>query len=54
MNRNRLKKLYGPEVEKSGFVRAQLFAGTTPLIERGVRFVQVFHRGWDHHSTATR
>ena len=43
-------KLYGPEVQKTGsFARNCLLARR--MIERGVRFVQVFHRGWDHHST---
>lgn len=43
------RKLYGPEVEKSGsFARNCLLARR--MIERGVRFVQVYHRGWDHHS----
>jgi hypothetical protein len=45
-----VKKLYGPEVEKTGsFARNCLLARR--MVERGVRFVQVFHRGWDHHST---
>lgn len=44
-----VRQLYGPEVEKSGsFARNCLLARR--MIERGVRFVQVFHRGWDHHS----
>ena len=41
--------LYGPEVHKQGsFARNCLLARR--MVERGVRFVQVFHRGWDHHS----
>ncbi|MEM9643624.1 MAG: DUF1501 domain-containing protein [Planctomycetota bacterium] len=41
---------YGPEVGKSGsFARNCLLARR--MVERGVRFVQLFHRGWDHHST---
>jgi hypothetical protein len=41
--------LYGPEVEKNGsFARNCLLARR--MIERGVRFVQIFHRGWDHHT----
>lgn len=45
-----VKKLYGPEVDKTGsFARNCLLARR--MVERGVRFVQVFHRGWDHHST---
>ena len=40
--------LYGPEVEKTGsFARNCLLARR--MIERDVRFVQLFHRGWDHH-----
>ncbi|MFN3192391.1 MAG: DUF1501 domain-containing protein [Aureliella sp.] len=42
-------ELYGPEVEKKGsFARNCLLARR--MVERGVRFVQIFHRGWDHHS----
>jgi hypothetical protein len=45
-----VQKLYGPEVHKTGsFARNCLLARR--MVERGVRFVQVFHRGWDHHST---
>jgi hypothetical protein len=41
--------LYGPEVKKPGsFARNCLLARR--MIERDVRFVQIFHRGWDHHS----
>lgn len=41
--------LYGPEVGKQGsFARNCLLARR--MVERGVRFVQVFHRGWDHHT----
>lgn len=40
---------YGPEVHKNGsFARNCLLARR--MVERGVRFIQVFHRGWDHHS----
>jgi hypothetical protein len=40
---------YGPEVERPGtFARHCLLARR--LVERGVRFVQLFHRGWDQHS----
>ncbi|QDV23019.1 DUF1501 domain-containing protein [Aureliella helgolandensis] len=39
---------YGPEVHKSGsFARNCLLARR--MIERDIRFVQLFHRGWDHH-----
>jgi hypothetical protein len=41
-------EMYGPEVQKSGsFARNCLLARR--MMERDVRFVQLFHRGWDHH-----
>lgn len=41
-------KLYGPEVYKPGsFARNCILARR--MVQRGVRFVQLFHRGWDHH-----
>ena len=41
--------MYGPDVEKPGtFSRSCLLARR--LMERGVRFVQLFHRGWDQHA----
>jgi hypothetical protein len=40
--------LYGPDVHKPGsFTRCALLARR--LAERDVRFVQIFHRGWDQH-----
>ncbi len=40
---------YGPEVHKTGsFARNCLLARR--MVERGVRFIQIFHRGWDHHT----
>ena len=40
--------LYGPEAEKPGtFTRNCIVARR--LAERGVPFVQLFHRGWDQH-----
>jgi uncharacterized protein (DUF1501 family) len=39
---------YGPEVHKAGSYAANCLLGRR-LIERGVRFVQLFHRGWDQH-----
>ncbi|MBC8351975.1 MAG: DUF1501 domain-containing protein [Planctomycetes bacterium] len=42
-------EMYGPEVRKSGsFARNCLLARR--MAERGVRFIQVYHRGWDHHT----
>ncbi len=41
-------ELYGPEVRQTGsFARNCLLARR--MAERDVRFVQLFHRGWDHH-----
>jgi hypothetical protein len=40
--------LYGPDVRKPGtFARSCLLARR--MVERGVRLVQLFHRGWDQH-----
>ena len=40
--------MYGPDVEKPGtFAHCCLMARR--MAERGVRFTQVFHRGWDQH-----
>jgi uncharacterized protein (DUF1501 family) len=42
-------KLYGPEVKKPGtFANTVLMA--RKLVERGVRFVQVYHNNWDTHA----
>jgi hypothetical protein len=42
-------KLYGDEARKPGtFARSVLLARR--LVERGVRFVQIYHNNWDHHS----
>ncbi|MCG5052993.1 MAG: DUF1501 domain-containing protein [Myxococcales bacterium] len=39
--------MYGTEPGKESFANNCLLARR--LVERGVRFVQLFHRGWDHH-----
>ncbi len=42
-------KLYGEEARKPGtFANTVLM--TRRLAERGVRFIQVYHNNWDHHS----
>lgn len=47
------KALYGPEVEKRGtFANNALLARR--LLERGVRCVQIYHRGWDQHKDLER
>jgi hypothetical protein len=41
-------EMYGPDARKPGtFAYSALMARR--LIERGVRFVQIYHRGWDVH-----
>jgi hypothetical protein len=42
---------YGTEPGKASFANNCLLARR--LVERGVRFVQLYHRGWDHHGTDT-
>lgn len=43
-------ELYGPDVTKPGtFAHSALLARR--LVERGVRVVQLFHRGWDQHGS---
>jgi hypothetical protein len=41
--------LYGPEVKEPGTFAANCLLARR-MIERGVRFVQIYHRGWDQHS----
>ena len=42
-------EMYGPEVNEPGtYARNCLLARR--MAERGVRFTQLFHRGWDHHT----
>jgi uncharacterized protein (DUF1501 family) len=42
-------KMYGPDVTKPGtFAASALLARR--LVERGVRVVQILHRGWDQHN----
>ena len=42
-------ELYGPESRKPGTFAANCLLARR-LTERGVRFVQLFHRGWDQHT----
>ncbi len=41
-------EMYGAEPGKASFANNCLLARR--LVERGVRFVQLFHEAWDHHS----
>jgi len=44
-------ELYGCDPDKPSFARACLLARR--MIERGVRFVNIYHEGWDAHSDVT-
>ena len=46
-------KLYGPDVKKAGSFAANCLLARR-LAERDVRFIQLFHMGWDHHSKLAR
>ena len=46
-------ELYGPESRKPGSFAANCLLARR-LTERGVRFVQLFHRGWDQHIAIKR
>ena len=45
-----IHELYGTQPGKAAFSNNCLLARR--LVERGVRFVQLYHRGWDHHGTS--
>ncbi len=40
--------LYGPDARKPGTFAANCLLARR-MVERGVRFIQLYHRGWDHH-----
>jgi hypothetical protein len=42
-------ELYGPEARKPGTFAANCLLARR-LAERGVRFIQLFHKGWDQHN----
>ncbi|MEM9021408.1 MAG: DUF1501 domain-containing protein [Planctomycetota bacterium] len=41
--------LYGPDARRPGTYAANCLLARR-MIERGVRFIQLFHRGWDQHN----
>jgi hypothetical protein len=41
-------RMYGPDVQKPGTYAANCLLARR-LAERGVRFIQLYHMGWDHH-----
>ncbi len=45
---DRIFAMYGPESRKPGTFAANCLLARR-LAERGVRFIQLFHRGWDQH-----
>jgi hypothetical protein len=45
----RVFDLYGPDARKPGTFAANCLLARR-LAERGVRFIQLFHRGWDQHT----
>lgn len=45
--------LYGPDARKPGTYAANCLLARR-LMERGVRFVQLYHRGWDQHNDLPR
>jgi uncharacterized protein DUF1501 len=45
-------EMYGTQPGYRSFANNCLLARR--LVERGVRFVQLYHRGWDHHGTNSR
>ncbi len=48
-----IMKLYGDDVQKPGsFARNCLLARR--MVQKGVRYVQLFHRGWDQHGNLPR
>lgn len=42
-------EMYGPDVQKPGSYAANCLLARR-LAERGVRFIQLYHMGWDHHN----
>lgn len=45
-------ELYGPDARRAGSYAANCILARR-MVERGVRFVQLFHPDWDHHSRLT-
>lgn len=45
--------LYGPDVKQPGSYAFNCLMARR-MAERDVRFIQLYHRGWDHHGSVTR
>jgi len=48
-----IRELYGPDCMKRGTFAANCLLARR-LAERGVRFIQLYHRGWDQHTNLPR
>ena len=46
-------ELYGADARKPGTFAANCLLARR-LAERGVRFIQLYHRDWDHHGNLPR
>ncbi len=46
-------EMYGPDVRKPGSYAFNCLMARR-MAERDVRFIQLYHRGWDHHNSVTR
>jgi hypothetical protein len=47
------RDLYGPDVNRPGSFTSNCLMARR-MLERGVRFVQIYHRGWDAHGNLPR
>jgi hypothetical protein len=45
--------MYGPDVRKPGTYAYNCLMARR-MAERGVRFIQLYHRGWDHHGSVVK
>lgn len=45
--------MYGPDVRKPGTYAYNCLMARR-MAERGVRFIQLYHRGWDHHGSIVK
>ena len=45
-----IREMYGPDAEKPGTFGYNCLMARR-MAEQDVRFIQIFHRGWDHHSS---
>ncbi|MBU6328249.1 MAG: DUF1501 domain-containing protein [Verrucomicrobia bacterium] len=45
--------MYGPDVQKPGTYAYNCLMARR-MAERGVRFIQLYHRGWDHHGSIVK